>query len=161
MSFYNKDEIFSIDLILMDEHGNKIQATVSKRNIYRFKNLVKDGMSFYIRGPNSATLKTGSFKLTPRDEKLMLIQETVVTECNDFSGSQFGFSFVDYQTVLSLAHPLDMFVDVMGLVIAIVELQRDHPDKSKHRLNIHIQDAKEESPLCGVGHAKESITFTL
>nr|KAJ0201942.1 hypothetical protein LSAT_V11C600327350 [Lactuca sativa] len=32
--------------------------------------------------------------------------------------------------------------DVMGLVIAIAELQRDHSDKSKHMLNIHIQDAK-------------------
>ncbi|KAL7595132.1 hypothetical protein Lser_V15G30629 [Lactuca serriola] len=95
MSFYNKDEIFSIELILMDEDGNKIQATISKRNIYRFKNVLKDGMSFYIKGPNFATLKSGSFKLTPHYQKLTLVQQTVVTECNDFSGSEFGFSFVD------------------------------------------------------------------
>ncbi|CAH1415067.1 unnamed protein product [Lactuca virosa] len=126
MSFYNKNEIWSIEMILMDEHGNKIQAMVSKRNLYRFKNVVNDGMTFYIKGPNFAALKT---------------------ECNDFSGSLFGFSFVDYQTVLSLTHPQDTSVDVMGLVVAITEIQQGHPEKSKHRLNIRIQDAKFMIPI--------------
>ncbi|CAI9295659.1 unnamed protein product [Lactuca saligna] len=128
--------------LIADVDGNKIQATVSKRSIYRFKNVLKDGMSFYINDPNFAALKSGSFKLTPHDQKLTLVQQTVVTECSDFSGSEFGFSFVDYQTVLSFSHPLDTSVDIMGLVIAIAELQRDDPDKTKHKLNIHIQDAK-------------------
>ncbi|CAH1419076.1 unnamed protein product [Lactuca virosa] len=141
MSFYNKNEIWSIEMILLDEHGNKIQAMVSKRNLYRFKNVVKDGMTFYIKGPNFAALKTGSFKLTPHDQKFTFVQQTVVTECNNFSRSLFGFSFVDYQAVLSLTHPQDTSVDVMGLVVAIAEIQQGDPEKSKHRLNIRIQDA--------------------
>ncbi|CAI9279988.1 unnamed protein product [Lactuca saligna] len=99
-------------------------------------------MAFYIKGPNFATLETGSSKLTPQDQKLTFVQETVVTECNDFSGSEFGFSFVDYQNVLSFAHPQDTSVDVISLVVAVAEMQRDHPYKSKHKLNINIQDAK-------------------
>ncbi|CAH1418481.1 unnamed protein product [Lactuca virosa] len=99
-------------------------------------------MTFYIKGSNFAALKTGSFKLTPQDQKLTFVQETVVTECNDFSGYEFGFSFVDYQNILSLAHPQDTSVDVVGLVVAVAEIQQDHPDKSKHKLNINIQDAK-------------------
>nr|KAJ0191988.1 hypothetical protein LSAT_V11C800408920 [Lactuca sativa] len=126
----------------MDEHGNKIQETVSKRNIYRFKNALNDGMTFYIKSPNFAALKTGSFKLTPEDQKLTFVQETVVTECNDFSRYEFGFSFVDYQNILSLAPPQDTSIDVMGLVVVVAEIQRDHPDKSKHKLVINIQDAK-------------------
>ncbi|CAI9282715.1 unnamed protein product [Lactuca saligna] len=102
MSFYNKYEIWSIEMILLDEHGNKIQAMVSKQNLYRFKNAVKDGMTFYIKGLNFAALKTA---------------------------------------VLSLIHPQDTFVDVMGLVVAIAEIQQGHPEKSKHKLNIRIQDA--------------------
>ncbi|CAI9265389.1 unnamed protein product [Lactuca saligna] len=111
MSFYNKSENWSIEMILLDEHGNKIQAMVSKRNLYRFKNVVKDKMTFYIKGPNFAALKTGSFKLTPNDQKFRFVQQNVVTECNNFSGSLFGFSFVDYQAVLSLTHPQDTSID--------------------------------------------------
>nr|KAJ0192977.1 hypothetical protein LSAT_V11C800452890 [Lactuca sativa] len=127
MSFYNKNKIWSIEMILKDEHGDKIQAM--------------DRMTFYIKGPNFAALKMSSFKLTPRDQKFTFIQETVVTECNDFSGSVFGFSFVDYQNVLSLTHPQDTSVDIIGLVVAIGEIQQGHPQKSKHMLNIRIQDA--------------------
>ncbi|CAH1423129.1 unnamed protein product [Lactuca virosa] len=142
MCFYKKNEIWSIEMILMDEKGNKIQATVSKRNIYRFKNIVKEGMPFYIKGPDFAALKIDTFKLTPQDQKLTFVPQTVVIKCNDFSGHEFGFSFVDYQNILSFAHPQDKSVDVMGLVVAVAEIQRHDPDKSKHKLNINIQDAK-------------------
>nr|KAJ0190204.1 hypothetical protein LSAT_V11C800413510 [Lactuca sativa] len=121
-------------------HGNKIQATVSKRNIYRFKNIAWHFTS-KVQSLHAA-LKIDTFKLTPQDQKLTFIPQTVVTECNDFSGHEFGFSFVDYQNILSFAHPQDKSIDVMGLIVAVTEIQRDNPDKSKHKLNINIEDAK-------------------
>ncbi|CAI9297546.1 unnamed protein product [Lactuca saligna] len=141
MSFYNKDEIWSIELILLDEQGSKIQATVWKKFLYRFKNILKDGSTFYITSPSFASQKSGCFKITPQDQKLTFVQNTVLKECAEFSGSTFGFSFVDYQTVMSLLHPEDIYVDVIGFVVAITEMMRDDPEKSKHRLTIHIQDA--------------------
>ncbi|CAH1448404.1 unnamed protein product [Lactuca virosa] len=141
MSFYNKDNIWAIELILLDENGRKIQATVYKKCLYRFKNLLKDGSSFYITRPSVASQKPGSFKLTPQDQKLTFVQDTVVTECAEFSGSKFGFSFVEYQSILSFLHPQDTSVDVIGLVVAVSEMIRDNSDKSKQRLTIHIQDA--------------------
>nr|KAJ0205376.1 hypothetical protein LSAT_V11C500255000 [Lactuca sativa] len=133
---------FSVELILLDEQGSKIQATVWKKFLYRFKNILKDGSTFYITSPSFASQKSGCFKITPQDQKLTFVQNTVLKECAEFSRSTFGFSFVDYQTVLSLLHPEDIFVDVIGLVVAITEMMRDDPEKSKHRLTIHIQDAK-------------------
>nr|KAJ0213548.1 hypothetical protein LSAT_V11C400182090 [Lactuca sativa] len=59
-----------------------------------------------------------------------------------FLDPSLGFHLFDYQNVLSFAHPQDTSVDVMGLVVAVAEMQRDHPYKSKHKLNINIQDAK-------------------
>ncbi|CAH1414731.1 unnamed protein product [Lactuca virosa] len=120
MSFYNKDDIWAIELILLDE---------------------KDGSSFYITRPSVASQKPGSFKLTPQDQKLTFVQDTVVTECAEFSGSKFGFSFVEYQSILSFLRPQDTSVDVIGLVVAVSEMMRDNSDKSKQRLTIHIQDA--------------------
>nr|KAJ0192724.1 hypothetical protein LSAT_V11C800396860 [Lactuca sativa] len=57
MSFYNKNEIWSIELILVNEQilfneqGSKIQASVPEKFLYRLKNVLKDGMSYYITSP--------------------------------------------------------------------------------------------------------------
>ncbi|KAL7606715.1 hypothetical protein Lser_V15G18924 [Lactuca serriola] len=140
-SFYNKDELFNIELILIDEQGTKIQANVLRKNIYRFKNILKDGLAFYIKCPSFASQRMNGFTLTRQDHKLTFLHNTVVTESHDFSGPTFGFEFVDYQSVISLAHPQNMAIDVIGLVVAIGEMGRDNEDMKKHRLNIQIQDA--------------------
>ncbi|CAI9301811.1 unnamed protein product [Lactuca saligna] len=140
-SFYNNDELFSIELILIDEQGTKIQGNVTRKNIYRFKNILKDGLTFYIKCPSFASQRMGGFTLTRQDHKLSFVHDTVVTECHDFSGPTFGFEFVDYQSIISLVHPENIAIDVIGLVVAFGEMVRDNDDKKKHRLNIQIQDA--------------------
>lgn len=67
-------------------------------------------MAFYIKGPDFAALKIDAFRLTLQDQKLTFVQQTVVTEFIDFSGHEFGFSFVDYENILSFAHPQDKSV---------------------------------------------------
>ncbi|XP_023735721.1 uncharacterized protein LOC111883632 [Lactuca sativa] len=145
MSCYNKDDIWAIELILLDEKGSKIQATVYKKCLYRFINMLKDGSAFYITNPSVASQKPSIFKLTPQDQKLTFVQDTVVTKCAEFSGTKFEFSFIEYESILSFLHPQDTSVDVIGLVVAVSEMMRDNSDKSKdkskHRLTIHIQDA--------------------
>ncbi|KAL7612436.1 hypothetical protein Lser_V15G06946 [Lactuca serriola] len=140
-SFYNKDELFSIELILIDEQDTKIQANVLRKNIYRFKNILKDGLAFYIQCPSFASQRMGGFTLTRQHHKLTFVHNTVLTECHDFSGPAFGFEFVDYQSIISLTHPENTAIDVIGLVVAIGEMGRDNDDIKKHRLNIQIQDA--------------------
>ncbi|CAH1436371.1 unnamed protein product [Lactuca virosa] len=83
----------------------------------------------------------GGFTLTRQDHKLTFLHNTVVTECHDFSGPTFGFDFVDYQSLISLVHPENTAIDVIGLVVAIGKMGRDNDDMKKHRLNIQIQDA--------------------
>ncbi|XP_052622610.1 uncharacterized protein LOC111879208 [Lactuca sativa] len=131
-SFYNKDELFSIELILIDEQGTKIQANVLRKNIYRFKNILKDGLAFYIKCPSFASQRMNGFTLTRQDHKLTFLHNTVVMESHDFSRPTFGFEFVDYQSVISLAHPQNMAIDVIGLVVAIGEMGRDNEDMKKH-----------------------------
>nr|KAJ0204071.1 hypothetical protein LSAT_V11C500265800 [Lactuca sativa] len=61
---------------------------------------------------------------------------------NSFSGPKFGFSFVDFQYVLSLVHPQNLSIDVIVLVVAFGEMKRESTDKSKHKFHIHIQNEK-------------------
>ncbi|CAH1445990.1 unnamed protein product [Lactuca virosa] len=139
-SFYNKNEIWFIELILVDEQGSKIQASVPKKFLYRFKNVLKDGKSYYITSPSFAALKANTFRLIPQDQKLTFVQETVVKECTQFSGPKFGFSFVDFQYVLSMVHPQNLSLDVIGLVVGVGEMATESTDKSKHKIHIHIQN---------------------
>ncbi|CAI9303152.1 unnamed protein product [Lactuca saligna] len=90
MSFYNKNEIWSIELILVDEQGRKIQASVPKKFLYRFKKILKDGKSYYITSPSFASLKPNTFRLQ-RDDRLdssshtfSLIPANQVSEYDDF-----------------------------------------------------------------------------
>lgn len=62
-------------------------------------------MAFYIKCPSFASEKKGAFRLTQQEHKLSFLNDIVVTECHDFSGTTFGFEFVDYQSIISLAHP--------------------------------------------------------
>nr|KAJ0212712.1 hypothetical protein LSAT_V11C400209500 [Lactuca sativa] len=79
---------------------------------YRFKNVLKDGKSYYITCPSFAALKPNTFRLIPQDQKLTFVQETVDKECTQFSGPKFGFSIVDFQSVLSLVHPQNLSVGI-------------------------------------------------
>ncbi|CAI9298390.1 unnamed protein product [Lactuca saligna] len=83
----------------------------------------------------------GAFRLTQQEHKLSFLHDTVVTECHDFSGTTFGFEFVDYQSIISLVHPQNTTIDVIGLIIAFGEMVQDNADMKKHRLNLQIQDA--------------------
>ncbi|CAH1448405.1 unnamed protein product [Lactuca virosa] len=140
-SFYNKDELYLIELILIDEQGNKIQANVSRKNIYRFIDILKDGHAFYIKCPIFASERMGGLRLTRHHYKLTFVHNTVVTECHDFYGPTFCFEFVDYQSLISLVHPPNISIDVIGLVVGIGDMWRDNADVNKHRLIIQIQDA--------------------
>ncbi|CAI9295660.1 unnamed protein product [Lactuca saligna] len=80
-------------------------------------------------------------RLTRLHHQLTFICNTVVTECDDFSGPTFGFEFVDYQTLISLLHPQNIAIDIIGWVVAFGGMLRDDSDMKKHRLTIQIQDA--------------------
>nr|KAJ0193820.1 hypothetical protein LSAT_V11C800411200 [Lactuca sativa] len=125
-------ELFSNELILIDEHGTKIQANVLRKYIHRFKNILKDGMTFYIKHPSFASQKMGGFRLTHQEHKLSFLHDTVVTECHDFSEHTFGFDFVDYQSIISLVHLENTTIDVIGLIVAFGEMVRDNDDMKKH-----------------------------
>nr|KAJ0188585.1 hypothetical protein LSAT_V11C900474630 [Lactuca sativa] len=83
-SYYNKNELFSVELILMDKEGNKIQGYVHKAYIYKFKKLLKEGETFIFKSPNLAKMQEGRFQLTNQLQKLALNLDSTVTPCDDF-----------------------------------------------------------------------------
>nr|KAJ0209027.1 hypothetical protein LSAT_V11C400213870 [Lactuca sativa] len=107
-NYYNKNELFSIELILMGEEGNKIQGYVPKAYIYKFKKLLKEGEAFIIKSPNLAKMQERSFQLTNQLQKLALNLDSIVTPCDNFSGSVNGFDFVEYRAIIDGTVPDNM-----------------------------------------------------
>ncbi|CAI9271463.1 unnamed protein product [Lactuca saligna] len=107
-SYYNKNELFSIELILMDEEGNKIQGYVHKAYIYKFKQLQNEGEAFIIKSPNLAKMQEGRFQLTNQLQKLALNLNSTVTPCDNFSGSVNDFDFVEYRAIINGTVPENM-----------------------------------------------------
>nr|KAJ0227687.1 hypothetical protein LSAT_V11C100042710 [Lactuca sativa] len=119
-----KYNYFIVDHILLFYRVARSKLLFGKKILYRFKNILKDGSAFYITNPSFASQKPGSFKITPQDQKLTFVHNIVLKECVEFSGSRFGFSFVDYQTVLSLLHLEDTSIVCSSyLYICIIALQ--------------------------------------
>ncbi|XP_024986560.1 uncharacterized protein LOC112521801 [Cynara cardunculus var. scolymus] len=49
--FKNPDEIYSMEMILMDEHGTKIHANVLQKRVPKFRNLLQEGAAIFIKNP--------------------------------------------------------------------------------------------------------------
>ncbi|XP_012846973.1 PREDICTED: uncharacterized protein LOC105966948 [Erythranthe guttata] len=76
--YENKDEIVSLDMLLMDSKGGKIDATIKKQHMNKFKALLKEGKTYmlcnFMLGPNS-----GNTRITTHQYKIISIGTTTIT----------------------------------------------------------------------------------
>ena len=70
----------------------------------KFKILLHEGAAIFIKNPTIAQ-HASKYKLIDNTNKLSLYYKTLVTKCLDFNGSLFGFSFVNYENVISKMVP--------------------------------------------------------
>ncbi|KAL4582364.1 hypothetical protein LXL04_006911 [Taraxacum kok-saghyz] len=108
-SKFDEKEIFSLDMILVDEQGQVIQATIVKYQFHKFLKNLKEG-------------------------------STNLLKSKDFSGSTYGFSFVDYGTILSNDFPHNCSVDVIGAVVPSMEPHKVKIVNDTKKLILHIRN---------------------
>ncbi|GKC26564.1 nucleic acid-binding, OB-fold, replication protein A, OB domain protein [Tanacetum coccineum] len=99
-SYKNPMETFRIELILLDEEGNKIQATVKNTCVKNHEKSLGQDMCLYI----------SEFGVTDNDEKdtfvvkhpykINFYRTTRVKKCDDFSGPVYGFNFKPFTDLL-------------------------------------------------------------
>ncbi|GKE92934.1 replication protein A 70 kDa DNA-binding subunit B, partial [Tanacetum coccineum] len=99
---YGKHHIKNLELIVMDEHNTRMQATVRMGFLNQFKDWLKEGSSIILEG--------------------------YMEPCNDFIGSLHGFDFRGYKSITDLKQEEDGQFDVIGHVIACEDL--DNYDKN-------------------------------
>ncbi|KAK1432058.1 hypothetical protein QVD17_08947 [Tagetes erecta] len=111
----NKKEVYSIEMILMDEEGTKITGTVSKRFLLKFSRLLNENIIIFVIKPNFGSVRS-SYKYVDNTNKVVFVSSTKVERCNVFNGPQFGFSFTSLKAILEHSVREDLSIDVIGEV---------------------------------------------
>ncbi|KAD3337490.1 hypothetical protein E3N88_33010 [Mikania micrantha] len=92
------NEDYSIEMILIDEEGNKILGHVLKKWFFRFEKYLNESDCLLIKRP-SLGINLSKYKFVDNPNKLNFNYQTYVSKCNDFVGQEHGFSFSSFQTV--------------------------------------------------------------
>ncbi|XP_052119057.1 replication protein A 70 kDa DNA-binding subunit B-like [Arachis duranensis] len=119
-SFGNPDSPNSMELILVDENSNKIQATIRKQLINRFKDNIIEGncykMCYFSVVPNH-----GSYRATKHEFKLTFLFQTIVTTLPDDIIPRVCFTLYPFEEILQMSQDHDYLVDVIGLLTLVGE----------------------------------------
>ncbi|PNY04521.1 replication factor-A carboxy-terminal domain protein [Trifolium pratense] len=102
-NFLNPDQINSIEMVLIDEKGGKIHATIRKQLLYLFKNKISEGhvykISYLAVAPNVMGIMTG-ISVEREYIKDGRVTKMIVVELTDKSGKCEIALFGDYVDIL-------------------------------------------------------------
>ncbi|KAK9053969.1 hypothetical protein SSX86_025044 [Deinandra increscens subsp. villosa] len=128
------DENFSIEMIIMDEQGNRMQANVLKRWFSRFEQYLEENACLLIKNPNLG-LNNAKYKYSDNVNKVCLGSETYVKKCHDFHGPKHGFFFNSFQSIKAEEVSEFTTIDVIGHIVRFFTA-----DKTDNKLTMEIED---------------------
>ncbi|GJZ06892.1 replication protein A 70 kDa DNA-binding subunit B [Tanacetum coccineum] len=114
-----------MEMIVMDEHNTKLQATVRMEKINRFKHQLEEGNAVTHQRYSLGEIQP-KFRMVNNAMGLSFLSNTEVETCPDFNGSYHGFIWRPYKSITDLQ--VDGQFDVVGQVIACEDL--DNYDKN-------------------------------
>ncbi|MCI14150.1 replication factor A protein [Trifolium medium] len=117
-SFMKPDEVNSLEMVLIDEKGDKIHASVRRQMLYLFRLKITEGnvykMSFFTVAPES-----GLYRTTPHRYKLIFEMKTKVQSCENNTIGRFGLSLTTIADICGHGPDYEFLVDVAGLITGI------------------------------------------
>ncbi|GJW88772.1 replication protein A 70 kDa DNA-binding subunit B, partial [Tanacetum coccineum] len=127
-SLYNNQQVKNMEMIVMDEHNTKMQATVRMDKPNRFKHYLKEGNVLTIQRYSMGEIKL-KFRMVYNAMRLNFLSNTEVDSCTDFNRSVHGFVWRPFKLITNLEKEEDGQFDVVGQVIACEDL--DNYDKNR------------------------------
>ncbi|MCH87563.1 replication factor A protein, partial [Trifolium medium] len=108
-------KVNSVEMVLVDSKGGKIQATIRKQLLYLFRNKLEEGvvyvLSFFTTAPS-----TGAYRSTLHPFRLVFQMRTKVELSEGPEISRYGFSFTPISEVCAFPSDYDFLVDVIGVL---------------------------------------------
>uniref|UniRef100_A0A0D3D4V5 Replication protein A 70 kDa DNA-binding subunit B/D first OB fold domain-containing protein n=1 Tax=Brassica oleracea var. oleracea TaxID=109376 RepID=A0A0D3D4V5_BRAOL len=135
-------DVGGIDLILLDDKGDRIQACIRGKLISKFEDDLGEGkccilMNFKL-SPN-----LGNYRGTPHSFKIFFTWSTHVKKnCEKIPNDSLRFNCISFDDLLSQKHDEKVFVDVIGEIVGPCDLKeitvRNVPCKI---LNLQLKDS--------------------
>ncbi|KAD3640372.1 hypothetical protein E3N88_29595 [Mikania micrantha] len=145
-SFKIPNATHSIEMILMDEEGTKIQATVPHNYFVKIERFLVEKDCLLIGRPVIGD-NISNYRIIDHPRKLFLDFQTHVSKCNEFNGSYHGFTFISFDLLRSNVVPNESTVDVLGFVYTYFPMH-DHKTKvgkMSKKMNLQIRDLESRS----------------
>ncbi|CAH9102653.1 unnamed protein product [Cuscuta europaea] len=102
----------SLDMLLMDENGCTIHASIRKALIYRFQNILSERTVYSIRAFTLAS-NTGDFRPTSHKYKINFQIQMKVIKVEDETLLKNSFSLVPISSILAREIDMEVLVDVI------------------------------------------------
>ncbi|PWA68832.1 replication protein A 70 kDa DNA-binding subunit B [Artemisia annua] len=148
---YGKQGLKNMELVIMDEQGTKMQATMRMALVNGFKHKVEEGSAVTLSRYSLGEIQP-KYRMLNKPLCLSFLSNTIIEPCPDFTGSVYGFEFRPFRTIVDLQQDEDGQFDVIGHVVACEDL--DNYDKNgrsgkkkpltladaEYRLQIRVQD---------------------
>ncbi|XP_056683565.1 uncharacterized protein [Spinacia oleracea] len=101
-SFKNPDDVYSIDMVLLDAKGDKIQATIKKSLLRTFQPLLNEGELYTISNYRVGK-SSGEYKPTGHPYKINFVILTRVNVLHAANIPTYGFDLVPLMQLFQMA----------------------------------------------------------
>ncbi|RYQ91994.1 hypothetical protein Ahy_B09g098067 [Arachis hypogaea] len=119
-SFGNHEVPNSMEMILLDEHCEKIQATVKKPLLNRFRDHIVEGQ-VYRMAYFTVVSNHGSYRATSHEFKLVFLHRTTVVAVDEDVIPKTCFNMFPFSELLNMTQDYDFLVDDIGLLTSVGE----------------------------------------
>ncbi|GJU77493.1 putative reverse transcriptase domain-containing protein [Tanacetum coccineum] len=134
------NEVWSLDAVLQDQMGNRVQATIRNHDIKKFQPILDERASYRISnfgiGENS-----GNFPLLEHRFKLNFFKNTALTRIESFDSNPRGFRFEHFGAFTSRKFFERELSDVIGTIVSISDsIPFNYAGVDKIRRTVILED---------------------
>ncbi|CAF1933953.1 unnamed protein product [Brassica napus] len=134
----------TIEMVLIDSNGVKINASVKKNLVNQFDSFLSQGSSKIIIN-FSLNPSCGSYRTTIHPYRIGFLSTTRVRNCDDLPDALTGFEPVNYRDIIDGTLNTDYLVDVIGQIVEVTPIEVVSANgKETHKLTVELQNEKDE-----------------
>ncbi|CAF2055160.1 unnamed protein product [Brassica oleracea] len=141
---YSVDGGLTIEMVLIDSNGVKINASVKKDLVNQFDSFLSQGSSKIIIN-FSLNPSCGSYRTTIHPYRIGFLSTTCVRNCDDLPDALTGFEPVNYRDIIDGTLNMDYLVDVIGQIVEVTPIEVVSANgKETHKLTVELRNEKDE-----------------
>ncbi|GAU46750.1 hypothetical protein TSUD_402760 [Trifolium subterraneum] len=137
-----------VEMVLMDDKGGRIHATIKKTLIYKFKDELIQGMVYSFENLGVST-NGGAYRTTHHRYKLNFQFSSLIQRLSNVAVGGTPFNFVPIADVVSGSYDTDYLVDVIGVLTGVgAEREITNQNGTTTKLNVIALEAEGHKLQC-------------